>query len=221
MTCCLGYKEWTMGTYQSFFLNGYEMQDCISEVTSEYGPSGVQVPMLSGGSIYQRIPRSRNYPLDMIPRTFSINVTSACEEDYFRMNWIGALARERPVYFWYQELFEDVWPIRGTANLTWTMSRQTYFATIDYATYTPEAYIRSDDGTQNTVAFTVSQTSNDITLTTADLSANEGDYLVFRYHPLYLCTVESVSKAIPEPNGLDFTIGLQEYISAKPDGDPL
>jgi len=157
MSVELGYKTWSRNTYDRLILNGYEMTDCVSEIEQVYGPSGVQIPVLSGGSVYQRVPRSRNYPLAMVPSTFTIKVTSAKEEDYFRMNWLGALSRERPIHFWYGEMFEDVWPIRGTANLTWILSRQTYYGYVDYATYTPTAYIRSEDGTQVTQSFTISE----------------------------------------------------------------
>lgn len=212
----LGYLTWDYRVFKSFILNGYTMSDCINSISMSRGPSGIQIPMLGGGSVFQAIPNGVYAPLEIAPITFNIDVQNSGQEDYFRLRWIAAVARYQPVHFFFEHMIEDVWYIPGDSNTTWVLSRQTAFGMIDHATYTPEAYIRENDGTQTSTTATYTTTANETSITSADLSTHGGKFLVFRYHPLYLCTIESITESIEDVNGLNFSLSLNEYIAAKP-----
>ena len=210
-----GYLTWNATVLSFLDLNGYVIRDCVVNMSVAWGPSGIQVPMLSGGWVYQRIPQGLHAPLDLGPRAFAFNFQMANEEDYHRVKRITSIAKNQPVYLFPEYQMEDVWPLRGDVNLTWVLSRQTAFGIHPFATYTPEAFIQAPDGTQVATAVVVDMVNNSTTITSVDLSASAGSFLVFRYHPLFLATIDSISEAIPEPNGLDFTVNMTEHVPVR------
>ncbi|NNL47493.1 MAG: hypothetical protein HKO76_03920 [Acidimicrobiia bacterium] len=210
-----GYLSWDTQTLTFLDLNGFVFRTPAVSMGLVWGPSGIQIPMLSGGNVYQRIPQGPHAPLDLSARAITLEVQIAGWEEYFRAKRITSIAMNQPVFMYAEYPLEDIWPLRGDVWTDWVLSRQTAFGMYAYATSTPECYVQDSDGTQVSQSFTIDTANNSTVLTTPDLSAEAGKYLVFRYYPLMLVTVQGITESIPEPNGMDLSISLAEHVPVR------
>lgn len=209
-------------------LAGRTLTDCIASFDAAKQKAGTIIPKLWGGAVYQRTPGLQRAPLDLEAEEFTFRFQGAIEADYFPWRRLHAIAGRAPVQFFFADPIEDVWVIGATAQTTWTLSRSLPYGLVAYAAIEePRAWIASDqDGatdTEQTIVtgapgagdVQVSDTTNATTITTPDISADAGKLLIFRYYPLRLFSILSLSRAIPEPNGLDFEVQLSEQVPSR------
>jgi hypothetical protein len=205
---------------------GQELLQCPASIGFDHPSSGIGIEMLQGGVVYQRTPAHLAAPLSLEAVSCSIDFQGDSEESYYAWRRALSIAEVAPVTFWIAWPHEDVWLVRD-ASTTWTLSRSLAFDLVSPVTYAPRAFLRDLQGSAMTeltlitsgtpgageLKFNASAAS--FTVETADLSAEIGRALVFRYHPLRLVRIESLSEAMGEPNDLQYTVDLAEIVPAR------
>lgn len=187
--------------------------------------------LLYGGRVYQTTPKLSGAPLDLDPESFTIEMSPGAEEEWHGMKRARALSKIAPVTAWLPYPIEDRWIIPATAKTIWTMSRNFGFSLVPYNAgiplTVPKAYIEETPGDVETrVPLTLSASSppgsgefyvntaaDGFAMETLDLSGTyAGRALVLRYYPKRLVRVGPIPNSMPEVNGLDTQVTLDEVI---------
>lgn len=218
-----GPLNWSQRTFDGQpILCGHQLSGAWESHQATDGLSGLASESITGGSVWHVTPQEDGAPLGIDTVSLYMTVDGSSEEDYYAVQRMHKVARNVPVPMWLPTPIEDVWDIPAVAKTTWTLSRSTAFGLVAYADYTPRAFIfdKTSFGTSDTLAIVgsspttsqlaVDDASNSTAVTTADISAQTGRILVFRYHPLIYVTIESISRSISTPNGLSFSMSLRD-----------
>jgi len=219
-----GYLGWTQRHLRDFVVGKVAFSDVVVSMDVNFAPSGISLQTLSRGGIYQRVATDAEAPGSLSPLEFAVEIAVGLEEDYFRLKRQHSIADMEPVWFFPNYIIEDVWPIPVAAKTDWTLTRFTPYDLLTYATYAPRAFIEDADTgilTEQTIVNTSPPSATEVfvdatdatrAIETPDISASSGDRLVFRYAPMFRCTVPAISDSIPDVNGVDFLIDLLEHI---------
>ncbi len=219
-----GYLGWTQRHLREFVFGKQAFSDVVASLEVGLERSGISLLTLDRGGIYQRVATDAEKSGSLSPFFFGLEVSIGIEEDYYRLKRQHPIADMEPVHFFFDYVIEDVWPIPSAAKTDWTLTRFTPFDLVTYATYAPRAFIEdASDGslTEQTVVNTSPPSATEVyvddststrAIETPDISAEAGNRLVFRYAPMFRCTIESISDSIPDVNGVDFLMELSEHI---------
>ena len=223
-----GFLRWHQSTLRTPpIVAGEPLDDGVYRLAADEPSAGTAVPLLAGGHVYQRLPAHRYAPLDLDAETFELTIQVAGEESYHRLRRLRALAQHQPVPIWLDDPREDVWLVPPEPRRRWTLSRWLPYPTVPLATHPPRVWLRDDasgfDAEELTITTPGPPTDGTVgvdpldpeAITTADLTAHAGRLLVLRYHPLRRCVVDSVTRAVETPNGLEFTVILREHVPAR------
>lgn len=224
-----GYLGWDVRFLRSKpWVAGAFLTDGIASLSSNGPGAGFAIELLAGNHVGQVAARPDGAPLSLHGEPVELTVQQGNEDDYFRIRRLRALCGLAPVEVFLEDPIEDVWVIPEAAKTTWTLSRSFPYGSVgSYATRPPQAWVVDNPTGANPDAltpvtsgppaadeFVVDDTANGTSIETDDLSAEVGRLLVLRYHPMRLYVLAGLSREVPEPNGLDYTLSLTEVVPA-------
>lgn len=202
---------------------GRPLSQCMISVQSSGPASGIAIEMLAGGSVYQRSPAHRRAPLSLEPEDLTLEFQADSEDSWHAWRAAKALSHAQPVEFFFGWPIEDTWSILDGAT-SWQLSRTLPFGLVSPATFAPRAFLCDvqgpaeeemtlvTSGTPGAGELKFDPAANSISVETADLSAEVGRLLVFRYYPLRLVRVESLEQDYSRENDLVYTAELAEVV---------
>jgi len=193
---------------------GRPLSSRLATIRIDPAPSGIELPMLDGGSVFQVELLPADASLSRASSEITLTYAAATEEDSRAADLLGALCREdvQPVILW--DVFSDYWRIGGTTRTSWGLSRESAPAPPDVHSgeiIAPDGSITAltlVSGTPDSGEIAVSGS----TATTADLSGLAGSLLHVRYYPVRYVASITRSQDYSEAGLMTFDLTFREWL---------
>lgn len=211
---------WTQRRLQATIMIGDQSLSCLADSvdTGPVEPAGGLVPSAAGRTSYQ-VRAGTERPLST-RQEISLDLIVTSEEDYFLLRGMLGLASIAPLRLWMDWPEVESWII-ATGRTEWPTLRAMPYDLVSIATYAPRLFIGSTE--QALVAssppgageFYVDPSASSMLVETPDISADAGQVLTLRYHPIrYLGLVEMTANATDEDAGLwSVSITAEEHVA--------
>lgn len=193
---------------------GINLSSRLASVRISPIDSGILIPMLDGGAVFQTTPLPDGASLSRATEEIALTFSAATEEDSRLAGFLAAKCRLEPQELICWDVFSDYWPITATVRTSWAMSRRS-------APLPPDVHsgrVLHADGTMtNLTLIAGSPGTGEVAVlgsvaTTADLTAYAGGMLEVRYYPIRMIAGVNRTQDASEPGVLNFELTLQEWL---------